>query len=523
MDAAPGTPPSDGGRLADRPPSSALPRWLTLALVALALAVVASGTYLAAVHVDDRYRIDHVSGVRMALAQRVNEGALYPELYDGETYGGTRFMPLPIVLHAALAAPTDDYLVSGKLLSYAATILLVATSIWLLRRSGCPTSLALALSVVILTTDAGFAGTMDMRADVLALALQLASVAVVSSSVRSRWWLAAAPIAALAFVVKLSAIWAPIAIVIWLLLRRERRRAATFTATYLAAAAALVAVLVIASDGRMLENVTGLATSGIGGVRDVLLAPYRLFHLGLVEATTAWALVPLAGIALWMMFRDRERALVSLAFVASTIVTVTVLTDVGTGRNQLLDPLVLVSILAGGLASAPSRSAREPTNAGAAWTSGVRPGDRLIAIVVATTAAWLVLSGLVVTLAPDVLASLRGEATYPRRPLSDVVSADTSVLSEDPYVPLAVGLRPIILDPFMLPRLEEARPGAIADLVGRIEAQEFDVIVLLEAVEPVDRTWWAELDLGVAVATAIAGSYEFAGIDDGYFVYTPAP
>src|SRR5919109_1478572 len=48
-------------------------------------------------------------GVWMALAQHLNTQGLYPELYDGHAYGGSRYMPLPIVLHAALARVTGEY------------------------------------------------------------------------------------------------------------------------------------------------------------------------------------------------------------------------------------------------------------------------------------------------------------------------------------------------------------------------------------------------------------------------------
>ena len=108
-------------------------RWLSAALVLVSAGVLGACVLLAAAHVDDRYKLDHVSGARIALAQYVNEGTLYPELDDGRFYGGTRFMPLPVLLHAAVAKLTGEYLVSGKLLGYAAMAaaspVLVATTV----------------------------------------------------------------------------------------------------------------------------------------------------------------------------------------------------------------------------------------------------------------------------------------------------------------------------------------------------------------------------------------------------------
>ena len=166
-------------------------------------------------------------------------------------YGGTRFMPLPIVLHAALADGDERVPRVGQTPELRRDARAHRGDVSLLRRGGCPTSLSLGLSVLVLTTDAGFTGAMDMRADVLALALQLVSLGIAATSTRDRWWLVAAPIAALAFAVKLSAVWAPIAIVLWLAIRGDRRRLVAFAVTYVAAAAALLAVFAVASEGRI--------------------------------------------------------------------------------------------------------------------------------------------------------------------------------------------------------------------------------------------------------------------------------
>src|SRR5439155_16601091 len=103
------------------------PRALPLLDASLALAgvvVLASWAALAWAHLQDRYQVNFVSGVNTALAYRLNQGDFYPPLYDGAHYGGTRYMPLPFALHAALARLTGDYLVSGKLLAYGLTLIL---------------------------------------------------------------------------------------------------------------------------------------------------------------------------------------------------------------------------------------------------------------------------------------------------------------------------------------------------------------------------------------------------------------
>jgi hypothetical protein len=56
--------PSDGA-----PPGRADAAWLSWALAAVSALVAASWTYLAVAHANDRYRLDQVSGVRIALAR----------------------------------------------------------------------------------------------------------------------------------------------------------------------------------------------------------------------------------------------------------------------------------------------------------------------------------------------------------------------------------------------------------------------------------------------------------------------
>src|ERR1043165_5109404 len=74
----------------------------TLSIVA-ALTIVLVWGFIGIGHARDRYFLNHVSGIRMALARSLNAGVLYPPLYDGSNYGGTRIMPLSIVLHASAA------------------------------------------------------------------------------------------------------------------------------------------------------------------------------------------------------------------------------------------------------------------------------------------------------------------------------------------------------------------------------------------------------------------------------------
>src|SRR5262249_21704886 len=124
-------------------------RWvdplLNACLLGVALLVLASYALVAAAHWNDRFQVNFISGIYSALAARLNDGTLYPALFDGEHYGGTRYMPLPFVLQAGLARVVGDYLVAGKLLAYALTAVLGLELFVILRRVGCGRCAALAL------------------------------------------------------------------------------------------------------------------------------------------------------------------------------------------------------------------------------------------------------------------------------------------------------------------------------------------------------------------------------------------
>ena len=128
--------------------------------------------------------------------------------------------------------------------------------------------------------------------------------------------------------------------------------------------------------------------------------------------------------------------------------------------------------------------------------------------------------------AAEILAG-RDPTAYPLHPLDEYVKQDDALLSEDPSIPLLMGRRPVVLDAFMLPRLESRHPRWIRELSSRISAHEFDEIVLLQPITNV--VWFAHTDFGSNVSEAIRGNYELkahvqssaSGAAD-YWVYVPA-
>jgi hypothetical protein len=75
----------------------------------------------------------------------------------------------------------------------------------------------------------------------------------------------------------------------------------------------------------------------------------------------------------------------------------------------------------------------------------------------------------------------------------------------------------------MLLRIGRRDPAATRRLADRIRAQEFELIVLVVPLQPVDQPWWKDVHLGADIAEAVADAYVPDGTVQGYYLYRPAP
>ena len=465
---------------------------------------MAAVALVAVVHLGDRYAIDHASGARIALARYAASGVLYPPLVGEDSFGGTRFMPTASAAARRAQPVTGEYLTSGKLLALADDAARSAQS-----RSRCCAGSDCPLPLVgrpgrrgAHHARPGCSPLTGLRGDSLPLLLQLLALAVVSSSTSPRsTWLAAA-LAALAMTAKLHAVWAAVAIVAWLAIT-DRRRLVHFLGAYVGITVALLGTLAVVTRGRILENVLGLSAAGLTSPADVLTAPYRLLQLLVSDALGAWVLLPVALVVVGLALLRRSVDPWQLSLVAALAVSLVVLADIGTGANQLLDVTVLSAIVVGQAAGARGQ---------ARWPRTVLEG----------AVVWLVVSGLAVTIAPalrDTVATLRDESRYRPDPLAGVADGSTTVLSEDPYVPVSLGQDPVVLDPFMLLRIGQDDPASVQRLVDRIEAQDFDLVVLVESLD--NEQWWADYHFGTEVISAVDRAYVRTDRVQGYDVYRP--
>jgi hypothetical protein len=469
-------------------------------LIVIAVVATAGWLFLAAVHLDDRYRVGHVQGAWMGLAQSADGGVLYPPLYDGEHYGGTRYMPLPIIVNAAAARLTGEYLISGKLVALGLMTMLLGLLFACLRARGAPVALAATLAASVVATEVGLQAGTTVGGDVLPALLQLGAIAVAARA-SPRSTVVAAVLAALAVASKLTGVWAALAIVCWLVVR-DRRAAARFVLVFATVAVAVLGLAELLSGGRMSENLATLAFGSETGPLAFARAPNQLLYRLVEFAPGVWALMPLAAASILLALTARQLDLYQIAWGFSLLLVLVTFTDVGTDFNQLLDLMLLTAVLVADLA--------------------VRSREGSVAVLVTLATGWAIVTGIAITVLPDVREAVTDGAVEQRAPLTHAVEPGDALLSEDPSLPVTLGRPPTVLDPFMLLRIDRVRPDAVNDLIGRIDRREFDIIALVVELDA-DEQWWTDYHLGPRVVDAIRRSYAASGQIDGYFVYRPRP
>jgi hypothetical protein len=219
-----------------------------------------------------------------------------------------------------------------------------------------------------------------------------------------------------------------------------------------------------------------------------------------------WLLLPFAVLS---GLRDGWRGIgpYQLALVFAIIIATATFTDVGAGFNQLLDVTVMTVIVVGQFAG---RLPRPETS----------PVPLELALVLAII--WGAGTGVVLTQVPDIRATLEHQQLgYPVKPLIGLVQPGDEILSEDPYVPLSMGQDPVVLDPFMLLRLDRLDPRAVDPLIRRIEEGRFAYLVMINSLSPRNDYWWEQFHFGPRVVAAMRRAYVLQERIDGYFVYRP--
>jgi hypothetical protein len=493
-----------------------LPRLWLIVRVALwmaAGAVVAGWLALAALHLRDDYRVTHVQGVWIAAAEAARAGQLYPPLFDGEHYAGTRYMPLPILLNALAAGIVGDPWVGGKVLAALLTAILLALIVYVSRRCSCDWALAIALAAAVVATDAGLQAGTTTGGDVLPVVLQLGALAVAMRGRDRSTMLIAGGLAGLAIASKLTGMWGFLAIATWLGAQRQWRAAMVFAGASVGTAATILGAVQLFTGGGLSEHLLAFSIAGVHGGFSIFRAPNQVLYNLLGHASATVVLLPLAVVGALLSTGWRHLSVIHFALGYSLLALLVVYTDIGTGSNQLLDLVALIALAVGHLA-------------GRAATLEPRLRHP-IALAMAVTVLWGTSLDLVRTVAFDLRGAVAARragkpAERAATVVAHIVGPDDQVLAEDPSVYVALGRRPLLMDAFMLTRLDRTHPQWVDPLVARIAERRFDLVVLVVSLD--DRSldfWWNDYHLGPRVARALRSSYRFDRSVGRYFLYRP--
>ncbi|MCC7407886.1 MAG: hypothetical protein IT442_07430 [Phycisphaeraceae bacterium] len=467
---------------------------------ALSVAVALAWLGGAGGHLWDRVQVSHVSGAWMGLAWWTNQGEFYPPLVDesGEHFGGTRFAPLPIAVYAGAARATGEYVGSGKALNLLGMVGLMAVVAWGVRLSGGPWGLGVLAATAVLVSGTGWVAGTSIRFDGWSAGLQLLALGVVvrggivkrsegASSARifdpplngrqGGGVGAAGVLCGGAWVCKVSGLWAVAGIGVWLLTQRKWGAFGVLVGCWALTAGVLWGIFEWASGGRMSESLLSLSVSEEGvGLLTKLKGGVRGLHGSLWISPGMYGAVPLAALGAWATWLKVEQRVWVWGMIFWTLSAVVMFSDTGVGENHLIDGVALGTILAGQLWG-KGRMTPRPESASFA-VAGVG------GLVVGLSLAWAVWTG---AQQAHVWRYLRGGIEQWRtdwRAAREVAQlreevGDGAFVSEDPSIPARLGVAPVVLDMFMLKRIEELRPGAVDGLIERLRTGQIQRAVML--------------------------------------------
>jgi hypothetical protein len=204
------------------------------------------------------------------------------------------------------------------------------------------------------------------------------------------------------------------------------------------------------------------------------------------------------------------------------VILLVVMADTGTDTNHFVEPIVLGVIVLGALWAADRPDASSP-----------------IGVVLVIAVLWAGANAFVVHLrarAQEVVVQLTRGGGYPQpcgasasRPCLEVetllatIRTATRVLAEDPSIAVARGEVPVVLDAWAISKIERRHPEWVAQLADRVDAAEFDYVILLRRFETVDPDFklWYRDEFGKTVMSAIKRRYTWVGEVDGFQLYVP--
>jgi hypothetical protein len=449
--------------------------------------------------------LNFVSGTWIALGVDLRHGIFYRPLIGEAGFGGTRYFPFWIILHAGLMRVGLSPLEAGHLISIAAFLAWIAGAYRLMQELSFPPALARALSLLTLCTSAGILALTTVRGDLLPAALNLWGVVYSVRAFRAGGSAAAIAIAAcffsLAIFAKVSAGYGVVAMAAALALNGRPKRAGALAAATVGCAAILLLAANLASAGRMLEIMRACATAG-AVFWSYPHAPLAFLYTLVHQDPMSVVISALFFAGLVALPASGWTEIPTCVAVASLAMTVVLDTSPGIDFNHFLDFFGYALIFVG------YQAARDRIHA---------PLATLMLSIAASMSVVL----FFYQIREARRDSLRSQVAAVRSYLAGIDLGAAPVLSDNPLFPAIDGKPSSMIDVVMFRLLRLKDPQFASALESRIAEARFGAVVLEEDVQTefgraVVADWFGERFL-----PTLTEHYQLVGHLSPYFVYRP--
>ena len=150
----------------------------------------------------------------------------------------------------------------------------------------------------------------------------------------------------LALLAKVTAGWAPLAILLYTFFR-DRKTCLVFAAAWIISLVAVLGVLHVVTSGRMLASFTAFSEPPGAMLGLLLKSPFRLVRFLARSCPLFPVLIPFVVVELVRAAQQRRFTVYHCAFLTAIPVLLVILADRGTDFNHLVDLVVLGVILIG--------------------------------------------------------------------------------------------------------------------------------------------------------------------------------
>jgi hypothetical protein len=438
------------------------------------------------------------SGTWAGLAVDLAHGEFYRPLVSDDGFGGTRYFPLHVVLHASAIKLGLGPVVAGHLISLGSLIAILVAAYLLLRRMGVQRSLAVCACTLTLGLYSQQLALVEVRGDLLPAALNLWGLVVFVSN-RRRLGLTAA-LFTLAFLAKMTTVFGAVAVALSLLFAGQRKAALRFVGWLALGCTAGLLVVHLASGGRALQAITAVASGGASWVQIVLRAPLLMLKIVLPSdlILAVLALGTAAGLP-----RQERRDVLPLAVLTTGFITLVMYGSPGVDRNHLIDFdfIAMVFLVASG--------ARGRIPLAQAMTG---------------------LSLAVLIVVPTILRQPPPQRTTIEKVIAETRSGSGPLLVENPWWAILAGERPFMLDAFNLRILADRDPEVARALYTRLDTRFFRAVILEL---PIDQPefiwgdrWYGDVHFAKDFPEHLTANYDLVTTypgarGSGYFIWRP--